>query len=461
MYHTNITAVFFDPLDTNNIYVGGSGIVNGEFIPVDETQSLDAAADSNGFWKSTDGGTTWAQNSSKLKGKNVTAIAQAKDISNNDILLAGVSNRISGNAVVYHSNNAGGNWSNNVATLGSADIIYAIQVDPVTKQNVYVSTDKGIYYSTDGGYNFNKAVKNLFDRNVLSFTAARKNNTVKYFAGTSSAIFTGNHSHWTDISTGISIGNSTTFFVDYNTVVSASNTFSGTSVYENDKWKNYAVTTEGQFFADKLLPEGYILGRMLSMSGTQKRTMIFQSANTGSDWDSLLWDDYKNTSDTLYCIAENGFGDIFAGGYYHNGDFAHFNFLYYDEAAEVWKKSKIHNNASVVVSLTADIEDAGILYASLLGEGVWKRVWNSATDEWVWNPVLNSTATIRTIAIHYSATTKTIYAAGDNTIMYKSTDEGANWSNINVPAFFSQIIFHPSYESQNFIWALSSDGYHI
>ncbi|MEK7263698.1 MAG: hypothetical protein AAB071_04215, partial [Bacteroidota bacterium] len=458
-YHTNITAIFFDPVDINYVYIGGSGIVNGEFVPVDETQPLDAAADSNGFWKSVNGGVTWTQENSKLKGKNITAIAQARKENNDDVLLAGVSKK-NGSAVVYHSTDAGAHWSGDVAPLFPANIIYAIQVDPVDKYIVYVSTDNGIFYSTDAGYHFSEAVKNLFDRNVLSFTAAIHNSTVKYFAGTSSAIFTGDTSKWTDISRGIDIGSSISFFIVNGDIASVSNTFSGSSVF-NGEWLNYCIEDTGRFFGRQLVLDetmtGYVLGITYPRSGSIPTTSIWMG--TPEHWDTLLWSAARsaNETDSIYCITQNADGEIFAGGDYVIGNNIIFNFMYRDDEGD-WQYDNISSSSSVVSSLAADMDDADVMYAALLDEGVWKGV-RDEDGAWDWNNVLEIEGdAIRNISIQYAGSQKTIYALCSSNNLWKSTN-GNTWEIKNTPSSFKKIISHPSYtQKQKYLWAIGDNG---
>jgi photosystem II stability/assembly factor-like uncharacterized protein len=128
-----LNAVAFHPTDQNKIYVG---------------------APSGGFWKSSDGGTTWATTTDSLATLGVSAIVV--DYSNASKILIGTGDRDAGDAPgmgVFKSLDGGSTWTASKTGMGNQTVGKIIQ-DPTNSLVFLAATGGGIYRSTDGGANW-------------------------------------------------------------------------------------------------------------------------------------------------------------------------------------------------------------------------------------------------------------------------------------------------------------------
>jgi photosystem II stability/assembly factor-like uncharacterized protein len=128
-----LNAVGFHPTDQNKIYVG---------------------APSGGFWKSSDGGTTWATTTDSLATLGVSAVVV--DFSNANKILIGTGDRDAGDAPgmgVFKSLDGGVTWTASKTGMGNQTVGKIIQ-DPTNALVFLAATGGGVYRSTDGGANW-------------------------------------------------------------------------------------------------------------------------------------------------------------------------------------------------------------------------------------------------------------------------------------------------------------------
>lgn len=127
--------VYVDPANSNLIYIGSR---------------------SGGFWKTNDGGNTWAGTTDYLFATGVNAIAVSP--TNPDSVLINIRNAQNGTSHgLYRSADGGSSWtiSNFEPTavgfggLGTNFKIYEVAYHPLVANTVFVGTNKGIYRSTD------------------------------------------------------------------------------------------------------------------------------------------------------------------------------------------------------------------------------------------------------------------------------------------------------------------------
>jgi hypothetical protein len=119
------------------------------------TQILYVNADS-GVYKTLDRGTTWFSVNNGLQQDSVNVNYIAIDPVNPNILYAGTSN-----GKVYRTENSGNNWSLACQISGSPNIT-AIIVDPKKPNQVYLGTqNQGAYFSANRGLTFTNIVSGL------------------------------------------------------------------------------------------------------------------------------------------------------------------------------------------------------------------------------------------------------------------------------------------------------------
>lgn len=125
-----INAIAFHPTDANTIYIG---------------------APSGGFWKTTNGGSSWTNLSSDLPKLGVSSILI--DPVDPDIIYIGTGDRDGGDAPgigVFKSIDGGLTWDQMNNTMGDVTV-GAMLMHPSDEETIIAATSGGIYKTTDGG----------------------------------------------------------------------------------------------------------------------------------------------------------------------------------------------------------------------------------------------------------------------------------------------------------------------
>jgi PKD repeat protein/photosystem II stability/assembly factor-like uncharacterized protein len=125
-----VNTIAFHPTDVNTIYVG---------------------APAGGFWKSTDGGSSWTNFSSNMPTLGVSSILI--DPTDTDIIYLGSGDRDGGDAFglgVFKSTNGGGSWSQINNTMGNVTVGEMI-MHPGDHLTILAATSGGVYKTTNGG----------------------------------------------------------------------------------------------------------------------------------------------------------------------------------------------------------------------------------------------------------------------------------------------------------------------
>ena len=156
-----------DPSNTQNIYAGtGEGWFNSDAI-----RGL-------GIWKSSDGGTSWAQLSST---NNSTFYYTQKIV----VTSAGVILAATRNGGIQRSTDGGSSWTKVLgAGTGGGSDNSAADIEIGANGNIYASigifTTDGIYRSTDGGVNWTKIYTSASDEMRVELACAPSNQNVIY-----------------------------------------------------------------------------------------------------------------------------------------------------------------------------------------------------------------------------------------------------------------------------------------
>ncbi|MFK7946829.1 MAG: T9SS type A sorting domain-containing protein [Saprospiraceae bacterium] len=137
-------------------YSAGLGRVEAFYIDLSNTQKMYLGSRSGGFWRTTDGGTTWTQTTDGLVASGVDVITAAP--MNSDSVLINVQNSTNGTTHgIYRSIDGGVTWvqSNFNPTnlgwggLGTNREIYKIAYHPKVSDLIFIGTRDGLYRSTD------------------------------------------------------------------------------------------------------------------------------------------------------------------------------------------------------------------------------------------------------------------------------------------------------------------------
>jgi len=147
------------PYDANNVtshYSPGIGRVEAFWVDPANSNTMYLGSRSGGFWKTTNGGSTWKNTTDFLVASGVRAI-DVNPNNKNEIL---INVQHGGNGFthgIYRSTDAGETWSPslfipdnlNWGGLGDNERIYKIAYHPTVANKLFIGTTKGLYLSTD------------------------------------------------------------------------------------------------------------------------------------------------------------------------------------------------------------------------------------------------------------------------------------------------------------------------
>jgi len=143
-----------NPVDPEEIYVA---MYRGERKPWTIISGMEAAAEEDGIWKSTDGGSTWTYLKNGLPRTLIGKIDLAVTPADPDRVYA-VVETLEEEEGLYRSNDRGETWDlvSTQSGLMNRPFYYTnVDADPTDADVVYVNNE-GFYKSTDGGYNFSQ-----------------------------------------------------------------------------------------------------------------------------------------------------------------------------------------------------------------------------------------------------------------------------------------------------------------
>ncbi len=180
-----INAVAFHPTDPNTIFIG---------------------APSGGFWKTTDGGTTWSNLTGNLPTLGVSAVL-VHPVTPTTILL-GTGDRDHGDAPgmgVYITTDGGNTWSPSNTGMGN-QTVGMMAMHPSSNNIILAATSGGIYKSTDGGATWTKKSSNSNNYKDIRFKPGDP--TIVYATAAGKFYRSSNTGDsWTEITSGILMGN--------------------------------------------------------------------------------------------------------------------------------------------------------------------------------------------------------------------------------------------------------------
>ena len=129
-----------------------------------------------GVFKTTDGGSTWAQVSNGLTDQNIESLAV--DPTRPDVLYAGTFSR-----GVFKSSDGGASWASRASGMNGDEDVKAIAVNSSRPDVVYAgSYHTGMYISTNGGSSWTLSNSGLRNRSIRALAVSADGNVV--YAGT-------------------------------------------------------------------------------------------------------------------------------------------------------------------------------------------------------------------------------------------------------------------------------------
>ncbi|MBK8557242.1 MAG: T9SS type A sorting domain-containing protein [Lewinellaceae bacterium] len=133
-----VNAIAFHPTDANIIYVGSP---------------------SGGFWKTTNGGSSWTNLTSNLPTLGVSSIIVHP--TNPNIIYIGTGDRDSGDAPglgVFKSTNGGTTWTQMTNGMDAGSTVHAMVMHPTNHDTLFAGTSTGLYRSVNGGGSWAQAL---------------------------------------------------------------------------------------------------------------------------------------------------------------------------------------------------------------------------------------------------------------------------------------------------------------
>ncbi|MEM6718858.1 MAG: T9SS type A sorting domain-containing protein [Bacteroidota bacterium] len=167
---------------SNISFYPGMGRLNAVAFVGNDTNTMYVGAPGGGVWKTTDGGTNWTPQGDEFPNMGVSDIV-INPVNTNIVYAAtgdfdGLQNRSVG---VLKSTDGGANWSTTglTFTLGQNNIIGKLLIDPNNPDTVFATTRNSIQRTTDGGTTWT----NVFTQNNARF------NDIEYKSGSSMILF--------------------------------------------------------------------------------------------------------------------------------------------------------------------------------------------------------------------------------------------------------------------------------
>jgi len=437
LYGGLIYSLVIDPSNSQTLYAAteGGGIwksadsgaswaaSSGEYLKYERclvidpsnTQTLYAGTMWNGIWKSTNGGAGW--NLSFYEYANRAICSLVIDPANPQILYAGT---VSG---ICKSSDGGANWVASSSGLPNSEpnsIVWSLAITPSNSQILYAGTQGGeVFKSSDGGTNWVPSSSGLMSGAVYSLNIDPSNSQTLY-AGTSGGVFKSINGgiSWTASSNGLMNSNVWSLVIDRSNPETLFACTGGGVFKSSDKGGSWTISSSGLMNSEV---------HSLSIDRNNPQTLyagtggagVFKSSDSGINWivssNGLTSSEVRSlaidptNSQTLYAGTQGG-------GVQKSSD-SGMNWLV--------SSSGLMNN--IVPALAIDPVNSKNLYAGTWGGGVWKSSDSGAnwiatasglTNGWVW-----------CLAIDRN-NPQTLYAGGlaDGLGMWKSSDGGINWT---------------------------------
>jgi photosystem II stability/assembly factor-like uncharacterized protein len=129
----------------------GVGIIRSFAVHPSNQDIIYIVSSGGGFWKTTNGASTWTTTTDFLPTLNFFSVAM--DPSNVNTLYIGSSGE-----GIFKSTDAGSNWTNSGFTDKSFNTVWKILVHPTNPSVIFAATDQGLYKTLNGGSSWQKMI---------------------------------------------------------------------------------------------------------------------------------------------------------------------------------------------------------------------------------------------------------------------------------------------------------------
>jgi hypothetical protein len=369
--------------------------------------TLYAGTYSNGVFKSTDSGGSWANTG--LTRLNISALAI--DPTTPTALYAGTYP-----GGVFKSTDSGGSWAN----TGLTNLyVWALAINPTTPATLYAGTDhSGVFKSTDSGRTWADANTGLTNLNVDAL-AIDSTTPATLYAGTySGGVFksTDSGGTWAAVNTGLTQLNVRALAINPTTPATL---YAGTAddgVFKStDSGGTWAAVTTGL---------KYLTAVALAIDPTTPATLyagtsdgVFKSTDSGGTW-AAVTTGLKYLTAVALAIDPTTPATLYAGTYAYGGG----GVLKSTDSGGTWAAVNTGLTNLYVNALAINPTTPATLYAG--GGGLFKSTNSGGT----WAAANTGLTQMNVNALAINPTTPaTLYAGGGG--VFKSTDSGGTWAN--------------------------------
>jgi photosystem II stability/assembly factor-like uncharacterized protein len=443
------------------------GIYGGEVrcFAVASNGNTYMGSNGSGIYKTVDGGDNWTKVNTGIPNLNVRAMA----LNSSDHIFAGIKDS-TGYRILRTTNN-GVNW--NYAALSNTDI-RTIVIN--TSGHIFVGTDStGIFRSTDNGVSFVQVNNGLTFRNIRSIAI---NSSGDLFAAAyTGGVFksTDNGGNWTQVITGLS--NLYANSIAVNPVngylfVGTGNTYWSGAMYRSTNnggiWTIMTLTNEW-ILRIAINPTGVIYAGRIYTSYGSPLTNIIKSSDGGGTWNdiggfgsdegftSLILNNtrvyagtnyslYRSVNDGSFDELQNGFtGRVVNSLYIHNSNgnvlaATNWQGIYRTtDGGANWDNSGNYNGG---VCKGFTVNSFGHIFTTYFAYWYNTSGVNKSTnggESWHFAGNINSPKQIQSLTVNLL---DYVFAASTGDGIYRSIDNGNNWTQINL--------------SNNNVWSLLS-----
>ena len=375
--------------------------------------SILLAGTRSGVLRSTDGGLNWYLSNSGLPDTNVTALAS----DSLGTLFLGLSPSYGvGQARLFNSTDNGSTWFQISPDWLNNTYVRSILV--TNTGSIFVGTSpRGIFRTTDGGINWTQVNSGLVDTSVYAIAVNHNGDlfvgTASFSTSTGGSVFrsTDNGTTWVQVNSGL--GNPDVLSL---TVNSSGDIFAGTlllgmyrSTNNGTSWTPINVGLTDSSVIDLTMGSGNKIFAA-TFDG------VFSSADNGENW---LQGNAGLLNTDVYCLRQSSTGTLLAGTF-RGGVFRST-----DQGAN-WTQSNngLTTIRSKIVNAFA-VKQNGMVFAGTRG-----RIFRSEDDGATWITPANNGLTstwINKLAVN---TTGEVFAATQDSGIYRSTNDGQSWTKI-------------------------------
>ena len=452
--------IFIDPRDSNILYVS-TGIFDREAANSDP---ITRDPGGEGILKSTDGGETWTHINNGLNNLYVGTLFMHP--TNPDILIAGTgNNQYYDNSGVYVTKDGGNSWTHTLSTGG--ENIESVEIAVANPDIVYAGSSGSIYRSEDGGSNWQRVTggeavgwgaPGIRAGFPIDFQVDPRD-VNRIFAneyGGGNFLSEDGGKTWMDAShgyTGAQVRAIAVFPNEPGHVIAAARSGIFVSSDGGDNWTglNFAPVASMEWNAVAIDPTN----PQHLVAETNWDKWLVNSYDGGSSWTQTI-NFQENVGWHTIAFAPSDFNIIYAGstGFYSAGSFditQPGNGIYVStDGGKTWRavNNSLTEDASVY-SIAVDPADSQVVFAATSNHGLL----NTSDGGQMWSTIENGVPEVGATFVAISPFDHNIIFAGfDNNSLYLSIDAGKTWQSsargMNHEGQITSIVFDPTSSGQ-------------